>query len=39
MLGQLCANHPLHQPDLEFLHQTLIAQKIVRVLNAAQQLV
>ena len=35
MVGQFSAQHPLHKSNLEFLHQTLIAQQIVRVLNAA----
>jgi len=39
MFGQFRAQHPLHQANLELLHQALIAQQIIRVLNAAQQLV
>jgi hypothetical protein len=39
MRGQLSAQHPLHQADLQFLHQAFVAQKILRGLNAAQKLV
>ena len=34
MLGQFSNKQTLHQPDLQFLKKTLIAQQIVRSLNA-----
>ena len=39
MIRQFSAQHPFHQADLKFLHQALIAQQIIRVLNAVKQLV
>ena len=33
MRGQLRAQHPLHEPDLQFLHQPGIAEQILRALN------
>ena len=39
VLSQLCAQHPLHQPDLQFLHQAFVTQQILGPLNAAKQLV
>ena len=39
MLGQLSAQHSLHQADLQFRHQACVAQQILGSFKAAQQLV
>jgi len=39
MRGQFGPEHPLHQPDLQFLHQPGLAEQIVRPLAALQQFV
>src|SRR6056297_1929241 len=39
MRSQLGTQHPLHELDLEFLHQPGIAEQILRPLTALQQLV
>ena len=39
MLGQLSAQHSLHQADLQFRHQAFVAQQIFGPIQAAQQLV
>ena len=39
MRGQLRAQHPLHEPDLQLLHQPGIAEQILRALNTLQQFI
>jgi len=39
VLRQFGTQHPLHQPDLQFLHQALVAKQILGSLNPAKQLV